>query len=492
MKKPNPIATGVFACALLAMLNTPARALSTVETNLDNDLDYVVRELGTFGRNRANTKMESVVKKLKSMADRAAKIPRIRRTWPPALLEMRRAVIWLQSIWGVQRSMSSHKSKLESCKPAYGKMKSAIALMVKRSNPKGFTQIVKLMAEYDWLDVRLAEMSMQQSTVSQGHTSILAYRDPASGIWRIAKFRAAGTALRAAAKSAKTIVSEQLKRYIANCKPVAEIEHSKLVKRSLKRLARSASKRYKARVDSFVAFAKKVYALDCMNMRKIQTAACGVDFEPRTREDTSKLKSIAQKAGNETEREVVKLAKQFKVLRKEGDVLKKYKRVQNAAKKQLRRLTNELVKLKRLNAGAGLGDKHPLLKRIEAGAEKSHVTLLKGRKCVWNLEFPVAGNTIDCVDAEKCTVYEFVPAVGGKTRSDGWRRAGAGANALNRYLSNRIRAGRTPDHKLGGQRIMCGMAKNGKCWDGQRSHFRAQLIEYAHCTNKAGAYKCIK
>lgn len=415
----------------------------------------------------------------------------LKNKYPQEMDSIRQSLRFLRDLHKEYNYFNGSRHKLKSCPNRYGKLRSQLNRLVSEKDARKALERLKSvmkLVERDHREIGAAwtRANRRLDTAKRWKTNAGSYR-ARSGVPEYKTLRTIEKQLRKHAVKTFVAIADLHSRYKKKCEILADLPNSRLLNDAFKKMSGNIVGGFQRTVNDFISSAKIVYKLDCLTMRKMESAYCAAD----TKTDLAKARAATAKLARQVEKDVDELHAEYKALKKFADTLMKIDRVKDKVKKDFSRANTEYRFVRQLDKGAALGVNHPIISSYKNGGSPMLVQLRTKYQCtpqvterVWD------GVPVDCVSGERCTVYEFAPAGNSAAKARAKRRARGAVKKVNAYVSESLATGVTPTKVRGGHSLLCAMARHGKCRRSFKSLFKHKVIYYSSCA-RGGSYKCI-
>lgn len=246
-------------------------------------------------------------------------------------------------------------------------------------------------------------------------------------------------------------------------------------------------------VKEWVELARATYRLDCQAMEDMWQAYCGTDFEPNDADAEERPKQTAAYLQDKMQAQMKPLLAKLDPLVERATKLLSKKETKSRGQGLLAQLNKERGRLNRLSVqDKWRGSNDPLRFYAAEYGKQQHASLWSSFSCNVptgsdkEARFPGSGhNKPDCVNADKCEVWEFKPD-SPSGRNEGPKQASDYARIVPRYYTEKYQQKQPADSSLGGEAIMKTLA--AKCVRGNEIELKVDVYYYKMCEKR---YECV-
>ncbi|MEJ7602274.1 MAG: hypothetical protein WKG01_30535 [Kofleriaceae bacterium] len=247
-------------------------------------------------------------------------------------------------------------------------------------------------------------------------------------------------------------------------------------------------------VKDWVDRARATYRLDCDAMQDMWQAYCGTDWQPNDNDAGDGPKQIAAQLQDRMQKAMLPLLKDLPPLVERVKALVRKRATKSRGDDLMGQLEKQRARLNRLStSGTWHGSNDPIRFYAAEYGKDQHKRLWSSFGCNVPLaadkeaRFPGSGHTKpDCVNAEKCQVWEFKPdSLTG--RVDGPRQASAYRDIVPSYYTAKHQQNQPAETQLGGGDIM--KTLSSRCLRGGEIKFEINVHYYKMCDNR---YECVR
>lgn len=486
----------------LRELSGTAKNKDQLYAQLEDKLKRAESAIKDLGDDKSNSKLNdargymSEIERLVRDVDQAKgtdkKANQIASQWPDYIKNFVPAAAALHAIKDAQFNLDEAPGK---CDQATRELGSKLKEYVDNKDPDGLTEGPKLAVEIGEKYTRaISAMENQRSTL-RGLASTAGSLDARDDRW---------SPLRRQMKETADKMYEYWDRKTnevhKQCDDLAKGTRNPMVERYLNDLATKAQSDIKDFQDVAAAWerdARDIYTLDCKRMQELWDAWCSVEVEPNEDPEIGPVMQKNAEIIDTSSQKIEAVLSRLTALKATAKALgrkAKYRDAINAIEKEFEKQEGRLERLKRKN-GNWRGNTNPAIQFTKTFGQQAHDRMASQYRCnVYDQSgYPGLGKgRPDCVvvnGKNDCWVYEFKPK--------DWNGTSPLPNyvsAVQRYYTDLMRNGGTPDSNLGGSSFQTLVEANcranpSKDKTTDQILFQSDFRFYDRCTFR---YECVE